>query len=178
MDCLRPVDFSRISSVSYCQYMLKERGEGQTAISVSLPVELLEEIDKRAVSLGLARSQYIALLADKDLRKLGPLLIHGDQAQITKQVELTGEAYSFLLAAIPQMADFEQRLAGFEIPDLPRTPKSVKKSELWRLFLDEQREILKYKWIESEKAGYDIGIERAIRDWLQKHYSKWAAAQQ
>ncbi len=156
--------------------MAKERGEGQTAISVSLPAELLEEIDRRADSLGLARSQYIALLADKDLRELGPLLIHGDQARITRQVELTPEAYRFLLAAIPQMADFELRLSGIRLPDPPRVPSAVKKSELWQLFLDEQREILKYKWIESEKAGRDIGIEKAIRDWLQKHYEKWVEA--
>jgi hypothetical protein len=156
---------------------MRERSEGQTVVSVSLPVELLQEIDRRAESLGLARSQYIALLADKDLRQLGPLIIHGDQAKITQRVELTAEAYSFLLSAIPQMADFEQRLAGVAIPDLPPTPKSIRKSDLWQLFLLEQKEILKHKWIESEKVGYDIGIERAIRDWLQKHHEKWEAAQ-
>ncbi|MBP8261430.1 MAG: DUF4032 domain-containing protein [Verrucomicrobia bacterium] len=74
------------------------------------------------------------------------------------------------------MADFELRLSGVRIPDPPRVPSAVKKSELWQLFLDEQREILKYKWIESEKAGRDIGIEKAIRDWLQKHYEKWVEA--
>ena len=54
----------------------------------------------------------------------------------------------------------------------------LKNSSLYREFQAEREEILRHKWIESEKAGYDIGIERAIRDWLQKHYSKWAAAQQ
>jgi len=34
-------------------------------------------------------------------------------------------------------------------------------------------EITKYKWIESEKAGRDIGWERASREWLQKHFPAW-----
>jgi hypothetical protein len=34
-------------------------------------------------------------------------------------------------------------------------------------------EIKKYKWIESEKAGRDIGWERATREWMQKHFPQW-----
>lgn len=34
-------------------------------------------------------------------------------------------------------------------------------------------EILKYKWIESEKAGYDIGYDKAVFDWKVKHRSDW-----
>lgn len=34
-------------------------------------------------------------------------------------------------------------------------------------------EIQKYKWIESEKAGQDIGWERARQEWLQKHFPAW-----
>lgn len=29
-------------------------------------------------------------------------------------------------------------------------------------------EILKHKWIESEKAGQDLG-QHAVRDWIEKH---------
>lgn len=36
-----------------------------------------------------------------------------------------------------------------------------------------QQEIEKYKWIESEKAGRDIGTERATREWMQKHFPAW-----
>jgi hypothetical protein len=32
-------------------------------------------------------------------------------------------------------------------------------------------EIKRHLWIESEKAGYDIGFNRAKEDWI-KHYSK------
>jgi len=34
-------------------------------------------------------------------------------------------------------------------------------------------EIKKYKWIESERAGQDIGWERARQEWLQKHFPAW-----
>jgi hypothetical protein len=37
----------------------------------------------------------------------------------------------------------------------------------------EQREILKHKWLESEKAGYDIGIELAQRSWEEYHAEGW-----
>jgi hypothetical protein len=35
---------------------------------------------------------------------------------------------------------------------------------------------LKHKWIESEKAGHDIGFERALTDWIIKHRSSWRKA--
>jgi len=54
----------------------------------------------------------------------------------------------------------------------------VKNSTLYREFQAEREEILKHKWIESEKAGYDIGFERALTDWIVKHRSKWRRARQ
>ncbi len=36
-----------------------------------------------------------------------------------------------------------------------------------------RREIERFKWIESEMAGYDIGMERACRDWLARHAAAW-----
>lgn len=49
----------------------------------------------------------------------------------------------------------------------------IKQSSLYQEFLAEREEILKYKWLESEKAGYDIGFERALLDWIRKHRDKW-----
>ena len=46
-------------------------------------------------------------------------------------------------------------------------------SSLYREFLAEREEILRHKWIESEKAGYDIGFERALVDWMMKYRSDW-----
>lgn len=49
----------------------------------------------------------------------------------------------------------------------------VRNSELYKDFLAEREEILRHKWLESEKAGYDIGFERALLDWIVKHRSSW-----
>ncbi len=46
-------------------------------------------------------------------------------------------------------------------------------SVLYKEFLAEREEILKHKWIESEKAGADIGFEKALLDWIVKHRSSW-----
>ena len=54
----------------------------------------------------------------------------------------------------------------------------IKNSTVYREFQAEREEILKHKWIESEKAGYDIGFETALTDWIVKHRSKWRKARQ
>ena len=62
-------------------------------------------------------------------------------------------------------------------PDMPAVQEDqsefVKNSVLYKEFLAEREEILKHKWIESEKAGKDIGFERALLDWIVKHRSNW-----
>jgi len=52
----------------------------------------------------------------------------------------------------------------------------VMNSALYREFLAEREEILRHKWLESEKAGYDIGFERALLDWIVKHRTNWRRA--
>jgi len=47
------------------------------------------------------------------------------------------------------------------------------RSSLYKEFLAERDEILKHKWIESEKKGEDIGFERALLDWIRKHRESW-----
>ncbi|MEC8650708.1 MAG: hypothetical protein VXX82_07250 [Verrucomicrobiota bacterium] len=49
----------------------------------------------------------------------------------------------------------------------------TQRSTFYREFLAERDEILKHKWIESEKQGKDIGFERALLDWICKHRSEW-----
>ena len=49
----------------------------------------------------------------------------------------------------------------------------VKKSSLYQEFLAEREEILRHKWLESERLGYDIGFERALLDWIRKHREDW-----
>jgi hypothetical protein len=54
----------------------------------------------------------------------------------------------------------------------------LKNSSLYREFQAEREEILRHKWIESEKAGHDIGFERALTDWIINHRSSWRKTRQ
>ena len=54
----------------------------------------------------------------------------------------------------------------------------VKNSSLYKEFQAELNEILRHKWLESEKAGRDIGFEQALTDWIIKHRSKWRKGRQ
>ena len=46
-------------------------------------------------------------------------------------------------------------------------------SKMYRILLQEQVEIDKLKWIESEKEGRDIGRIRAVFLWTRYHRKKW-----
>lgn len=35
------------------------------------------------------------------------------------------------------------------------------------------KEIERHKWLESEKAGHDIGFEKASRDWINRYSREW-----
>ena len=41
-----------------------------------------------------------------------------------------------------------------------------------------KEEALRHKWIESEKAGVDIGFEKALLGWLVKNSGAWAEQRQ
>ena len=49
----------------------------------------------------------------------------------------------------------------------------ISRSSLYQEFLAEREEILRHKWLESEKAGRDIGFERALLDWIRNHRDGW-----
>lgn len=49
----------------------------------------------------------------------------------------------------------------------------VTNSVLYKEFLAEREEILRHKWLESEKAGQDIGFEKALLDWIVRFRSSW-----
>ena len=52
----------------------------------------------------------------------------------------------------------------------------VQRSGLYQEFLAERDEILRHKWLESEKAGHDIGFERALLDWIRNHRDQWRSS--
>ena len=49
------------------------------------------------------------------------------------------------------------------------------KNEREKLLKDKRviEEINRHLWIESEKAGFDIGFERASEDWLNRFSQEW-----
>ena len=49
----------------------------------------------------------------------------------------------------------------------------LESSALYKKFVEERNEILKHKWLESEKVGHDIGFEKALLDWVFNHREKW-----
>lgn len=55
----------------------------------------------------------------------------------------------------------------------PEDSSLLMNSVLYREFLAEREEIMRYKWIESERLGHDIGFERALLEWIMKHRSAW-----
>jgi hypothetical protein len=61
-------------------------------------------------------------------------------------------------------------------PEQPMSQEFAKNSSLYQEFLAEREEILKHKWLESERLGYDLGFERALLDWIRRHRENWRAA--
>jgi hypothetical protein len=49
----------------------------------------------------------------------------------------------------------------------------LERSSFYRELLAQRDEILKHKWIESEKAGRDIGFQTALVSWLLHHHGNW-----
>ena len=75
-----------------------------------------------------------------------------------------------------------QSMGNLSNPDVSRGLNSSRdyegrvylgRSRIYREFLEEREEILRHKWIEREKKGYDIGFERALVDWVMKHRAGW-----
>ncbi|HEY1081304.1 MAG TPA: DUF4032 domain-containing protein [Prosthecobacter sp.] len=40
-------------------------------------------------------------------------------------------------------------------------------------FKAELDQILRHKWLVSEKEGRDVGFERALNEWAQNHRTEW-----
>ncbi len=77
-------------------------------------------------------------------------------------------AQRFSLTGFSDMKDTSEMVAA-----TAEQSQFVKNSVLYKEFLAEREEILKHKWLESEKAGSDIGFEKALLDWILKYRSNW-----
>lgn len=72
------------------------------------------------------------------------------------------------------LKECRRRMQSREVSQSPETQQfSLNQSKLYQEFLAEREEILRYKWIESERLGHDIGYERALLDWIRYHRDRW-----
>ncbi|EKD27318.1 MAG: hypothetical protein ACD_79C00761G0003 [uncultured bacterium] len=46
-------------------------------------------------------------------------------------------------------------------------------SKFYKEYCLKKEQILQYKWIESEKAGKDIGLDKAWLQWESRYYNMW-----
>ena len=46
-------------------------------------------------------------------------------------------------------------------------------SSVYQYYQKELNEVLKHKWVESEKAGRDVGFDFALRSWIKCHREAW-----
>jgi len=58
------------------------------------------------------------------------------------------------------------------MPDDP-APAAGDPALLYEEFLAEREEILKHKWILSEEAGHDVGLETTLVDWAVNQRPRW-----
>jgi hypothetical protein len=70
---------------------------------------------------------------------------------------------------IPRYDSFKRRVEEAVVVDDPECDAEL----LVRWNQEVLEEIFRHKWIESEKAGHDIGLTDAAFDWLDKHYDDW-----
>lgn len=148
----------------------KERSPGQTAVSISIPSDALAKIDARAAQRSLSRSAYLKLLALQDSALPGSVS--------PQPMDLTDEIYDFLLIAVPALQEYAAKKGEAEPPTVPPAEPSdeLAETKLWKFFLLEMDEILRHKFLRSKELDYDIGLSRAIKEWLQQHRLLWAAS--
>ena len=60
----------------------------------------------------------------------------------------------------------------------PLNSDLLRNSLLYRHFQAQREEVMKHKWYESERAGHDIGFDRAQTDWTIRHRSEWLKRRQ
>jgi len=58
-------------------------------------------------------------------------------------------------------------------PDLDTGIQLSERSSLYREIMAEQKKIEEHKWLLSEKAGKDIGYEKALFSWVRFYRTRW-----
>ena len=63
------------------------------------------------------------------------------------------------------------------VQPMPDAAKKIRPEDLYPMFLAEREEILRHKWIESERLGRDVGFEQALTEWTSVHRATWRIEQ-
>ena len=61
----------------------------------------------------------------------------------------------------------------YAMKDGLQTKDLASNSSVYQNYCKERDEIEKHKWLESEKAGKDIGFDKTLVDWISYHRSNW-----
>jgi hypothetical protein len=54
-------------------------------------------------------------------------------------------------------------------------PEPFERSTVIKEMKAEREEIMRFKWLESERLHQDIGFEKALLGWVIRHRSTWLA---
>lgn len=57
--------------------------------------------------------------------------------------------------------------------EIDKAKEFVFKSNFFKEYCQKKEQVMKYKWIESEKQGRDIGLEKAWLQWEARYYRTW-----
>jgi hypothetical protein len=53
---------------------------------------------------------------------------------------------------------------------------ALERSALYQELISKREEILRHKWLESQKVGHDVGLEQTLFDWIRHHRNNWRNA--
>lgn len=73
-------------------------------------------------------------------------------------------------------ADMSSLPSGRMSASRPAEGSLLAQSSFYREIYAEREEIMRHKWIESEKIGRDIGFNQALVSWLVHHRANWRMA--
>jgi len=77
-----------------------------------------------------------------------------------------------LVEKASQPAEFVHVIQDLKMAD-KTTESSSRDSKLYQEFLAERDEILRQKWLKSEHAGQDVGLERVLVEWASTERTEW-----
>ena len=53
------------------------------------------------------------------------------------------------------------------------TTTTIPSSDAFAEFQAELQEVMRFKWVESERLGQDIGFEKALKQWVATERPDW-----